>query len=580
LKHLDGDMSVIRKGFLSLMLVLIMTGCIVHTSPSQLAKERATQEAGPLVTPTAFQPLFPTATRTMQPTQRATEAPIADPAVWFDESLPELLRQQIQFKAQFKIALSSEESDLRIGVVPSDQGTAAWVFAVVAPFPTVLDEVSREDLRRAWRGEAVEALNGSPLMMSPGTKAAFEGVWGPASEKGVLTVGEQDLLTRAWQERPSWALVPFEKLEPRWKVLRVDGVSPLDKAFSAGRYPLVVRFGVTEAEKAGTAIMPETNRDPLRMTVVVLTGVTALTRSTGWHMEQFGMTFPGKDIWPWLREADITHISNEVPFTSSCHPANPFQTTLIFCSRPEYIELLNYIGTDVVELTGNHLMDWGEAALEYTLELLEEQGMYYYAAGRNQEEARAPLLMEHNGNKIAFIGCNPYGPAGVWATGNRVGVANCTDYGWVEAEIQKQVENGYIPIVTLQHHEIYSAKPSPLAERDFLPLSEAGAVIVSGSQAHHPHGMTFVGDRLVHYGLGNLFFDQMETPGGPPFFNADELPIAGVRLQFIDRHVLYAGRHISTELLTAVLEDYSRPRPMTEEERRIFLRDIFQASGW
>jgi hypothetical protein len=33
-------------------------------------------------------------------------------------------------------------------------------------------------------------------------------------------------------------------------------------------------------------------------------------------------------------------------------------------------------------------------------------------------------------------------------------------------------------------------------------------------------------------------------------------------------------------LKTAMLEDYARPRPMTEEERRQFLTDIFTAGGW
>jgi hypothetical protein len=64
--------------------------------------------------------------------------------------------------------------------------------------------------------------------------------------------------------------------------------------------------------------------------------------------------------------------------------------------------------------------------------------------------------LEHNGNKIAFIGCNPSGPPGVWATDYRVGVAHCMDYGWVKDEIQQQLENGYLPIVTLQYHETYS----------------------------------------------------------------------------------------------------------------------------
>jgi hypothetical protein len=44
--------------------------------------------------------------------------------------------------------------------------------------------------------------------------------------------------------------------------------------------------------------------------------------------------------------------------------------------------------------------------------------------------------------------------------------------------------------------------------------------------------------------------------------------------------VFYDGRYISTELLTAMLEDYSRPRPMTEAERATFLSDYFYYSGW
>ena len=73
---------------------------------------------------------------------------------------------------------------------------------------------------------------------------------------------------------------------------------------------------------------------------------------------------------------------------------------------------------------------------------------------------------------------------------------------------------------------------------------------------------------LIHYGLGNLFFDQMDYP------------VVGTRREFLDRHVFYKGKHISTELMTAMLENYARPRPMTIDERQTFLQDIFTASGW
>ncbi|NMB86938.1 MAG: hypothetical protein GYA17_01185, partial [Chloroflexi bacterium] len=69
-------------------------------------------------------------------------------------------------------------------------------------------------------------------------------------------------------------------------------------------------------------------------------------------------------------------------------------------------------------------------------------------------------------------------------------------------------------------------------------------------------------------GLGNLFFDQMD------------IPVVGTRREFLDRHVFYDGRYISTQLLTAMLEDYARPRPMTAEERTQMLQDAFADSVW
>jgi hypothetical protein len=43
---------------------------------------------------------------------------------------------------------------------------------------------------------------------------------------------------------------------------------------------------------------------------------------------------------------------------------------------------------------------------------------------------------------------------------------------------------------------------------------------------------------------------------------------------------VYDGRYLGVELLTAYLEDFAQPRPMTVEERETFLKAIFTASGW
>ena len=193
--------------------------------------------------------------------------------------------------------------------------------------------------------------------------------------------------------------------------------------------------------------------------------------------------------------------------------------------------------------------------------------MKWFAGGENAEEARQPLLIEHNGNRIALIGCNFAGPPTVWATDEEPGAAHC-DLDWLDGELASLRKDGYLVVMTFQYNEIYQMKPSEGQARDFRRAREAGAAIVSGSQAHFPQSYEIQPNGFIHYGLGNLFFDQMDTP------------VDGTRRELLDLHVFYAGRHISTVVYTAMLEDYARPRPMTAEERALFLADLFRASGW
>src|SRR4030095_6229468 len=106
------------------------------------------------------------------------------------------------------------------------------------------------------------------------------------------------------------------------------------------------------------------NYDSSKLTTVILTGVTALVRATAFKMEQKGITYPGEKIRDLLRDADIAHISNEIPFLTGCPYPNPNSARLVFCSDSKYMGLLTDVGVDVVELTGNHFADYGKAAME------------------------------------------------------------------------------------------------------------------------------------------------------------------------------------------------------------------------
>jgi len=237
-----------------------------------------------------------------------------------------------------------------------------------------------------------------------------------------------------------------------------------------------------------------------------------------------------------------------------------------FCSRDKYISLLEEVGTDIIELTGDHFGDWGAQAMLHTLEMYQEEGWLTYGGGANFQEGRQAVLLEHNGNRLAFIGCNAKGGGYAGASQSNPGAVSC-DFGWMSSEIERLRDEGVIPIVTFQHFEYYTYTAQENQQRDAQKMTSAGAVIVSGSQAHHPQAFEFSHGGLIHHGLGNLFFDQFGVS-------------TGTRQAFIDRHVFYDGQHISTELLTIMFIDYARPRPMTVEERSDLLRAVFTASGW
>ena len=524
-----------------------------------------TAPAGPLprlATATPFQP------------QAATPTPSVL-RVWLSPALPEALRAPIvslSRQGNGRIDLVRDEGQAEIVAGPNAESPlATWIYAVVAPFPTVQDGLTIEELRAAWTG-------GRTLLTDENTAAAFQAFLGGSAGGSPTLAPSNAVLDRTWAARPALAVVPFEALDPRWKVLELGGVSPIRRDFDPAGYPLVVSFGLSGEPQAVAALQellragevagtgwPSTNRDPDRLTVLVMTGVTALARATAWRMDVNGVDYPGELIGDWLREADLTHTSNEVSFAENCPQPDPASVSLRFCSAPGNMALLEDVGIDVIELTGNHVVDWGREAFLQTLDLYRLAGMEYFGGGADLAESLQPLLVEHNGNRLAFLGCNPAGPSFAWATETLPGAAPC-DYERLYAEVARLRGEGYLPVFTFQWAEFYRSRPMSPQVAGFRAAIDAGALIVSGSQAHQPQGFEFYGAGFIHYGPGNLFFDQMWS-----------IP---TRQEFIDRYVIYDGRHISTELLTAFLEDWAQPRPMTPEERAAFLEAMFTASGW
>jgi poly-gamma-glutamate synthesis protein (capsule biosynthesis protein) len=524
--------------------------------------------AGGLAQPTADLALViqppPPATATLDPAQHGRYTLSAAPGV------PEALRAAAQDVAAANPELftwvEGGAADVRLTVADGEP-LAQWLYAAAAPFATVADETTAAAISAGWTAGSSEL---GRLLVDADTAAAFEAAWGAPTggEVVVAASGADDFLGRVWAARPAWLLVPFDQLRPEWKVLRVDGRSPLAHDFSADGYPLVVPMTITGDAEGVEAFRlrwagPATNRDPAKLTRVAMSGVTALVRATAAQMERNGILWAGEEVAPVFQSADVAHVSNEVSFAADC-PFPDAYGGMTFCSRDPYFELLKHLSIDVVELTGNHLNDWGREPLARSLEMYAAAGMQWFGGGRDLADATRPLVIDHNGNRIAFVGCNPVGPAGDWALADAAGSRPCGPD--VAAQIAQLRAEGHVVIATLQYIEHYRYDPPADQIAAFGELAAAGAAAVSGSQGHHAQGFAFDNGAFIHYGLGNLFFDQMD--------------MLATRQSFVDTYVIYDGRLLSVELWTGLIENWARPRLMTAEERADLLNTVFAASGW
>ncbi|HKI52843.1 MAG TPA: CapA family protein, partial [Anaerolineales bacterium] len=303
---------------------------------------------------------------TSVPTPDITIPTPAFMGVLFSDSVPQALRELV---GGYDIPFSASMNMDVAGQGDTNAIHFKWIYALGAPFPTVTDGVTFEDIRAKWEDNtSLSTSSLSPLLMAESTLRAFTAVWGEPTSGSVRSVDESRLLDAAWAES-AWAIVPFESLDPKWKVLTIDGQSPIRKNFDMSEYPLKIDFTLEPANLVDASSWTLSNYDPSKLTTVIMTGVTALVRATALTMELKGSTYPGEKMRDVFREADIMHVSNEIPFFTGCPYPKPEPGALVFCSDPKYMDLLTDIGTDVIELTGNHFADYGPQAMYETLDM-------------------------------------------------------------------------------------------------------------------------------------------------------------------------------------------------------------------
>lgn len=194
-------------------------------------------------------------------------------------------------------------------------------------------------------------------------------------------------------------------------------------------------------------------------------------------------TYPFEKTWEFLKSADLTFGNLESPLVSNCPTID---TGMIFCADPKAIEGLTKSGFDILGLANNHILNYGQAGLRQTIEILKKENIYPLLQNKEQ-------IVEIKGTKFGFLGFDLTG------TYNQKQILE---------KIKEEKTRVDILIVSFHWGEEYAKKPSA-GQIELAHLAiEGGADLILG---HHPHVIQPTEEyegKLIVYSLGNFIFDQ------------------------------------------------------------------------
>lgn len=175
---------------------------------------------------------------------------------------------------------------------------------------------------------------------------------------------------------------------------------------------------------------------------------------------------------------------------------------------------MNDLGIDLVSIANNHLFDLGPQGAIKAIEVLDTMGIKHCGAGRNLDEARAPVVIERNGETYAFIAFSDTSLDYMYeATENSPGVNPLKESHLIN-EI-KEKSKVYDYVIVIPHWGIeYMLFPSSEVVRLSKMMIKAGASLVLGGHSHRVQPVVNFHHHSIVYSMGNFLFPDriINTP--------------------------------------------------------------------
>ena len=209
-----------------------------------------------------------------------------------------------------------------------------------------------------------------------------------------------------------------------------------------------------------------------------------------------------------MQEADLMCLNNEFTYSTNGSPLKGKAYT--FRANPSRVAILKEMGVDVAQLANNHVYDYGKQAMLDTFTTLEEAGIKYFGAGRNLEEAMAPLYFELDGKTVALVGASRAEKYKMTpqATEDSPGILRCYDTKLFLQAIKEADANADFVIAVVHWGTEYSTKLQDVQLTTGKEYLDAGADAIIGGHSHCLQGMEYYDNKPIIYSLGNFWFNK------------------------------------------------------------------------
>lgn len=222
---------------------------------------------------------------------------------------------------------------------------------------------------------------------------------------------------------------------------------------------------------------------------------------------------------------DVRIINLETAITRRGEPDR--EKAIHYRVSPDNAAAIAAARVDVAVLGNNHVLDWGVAGLEDTLDVLDQLGVARCGAGRDATEAARPAVLElPNGVRVVVfsLGSSDAGVPPWWfAETGSPGVNGVAALG---DEAARRLRHAIEPFRRPHTLIVLSIHWGPnwgfaveATHRRFAHrmIDDAGVDVVHGHSSHHVKGIEVHHGRPILYGCGDLLTDYEGITGNETY---------------------------------------------------------------